>query len=141
MLFDYDYDDEDDDEVKNRTPSCIHSFGFLYCTPRIAEADKVSTSFAQTADKIDVRYVAHLARLYLTEDEAATFQGQLEQVLQYVRELSALDVEGVEPTAHAMPIHNVFRADETRPCADREKVLANAPQERHGQFVVPRIIE
>lgn len=101
----------------------------------------MSTPFAQNADKIDVRYVAHLARLHLTDEEAATFQGQLEHVLQYVKELSALDVEGVEPTAHAMPVHNVFRADEITPGADRDKILANAPLERHGQFVVPRIIE
>ena len=69
------------------------------------------------------------------------FQGQIEQVLGYVKELGKLNVEGVEPTAHAMPMNNVFRKDETKPCMDREKALANAPLERHGQFVVPKIVE
>jgi aspartyl-tRNA(Asn)/glutamyl-tRNA(Gln) amidotransferase subunit C len=101
----------------------------------------VPQKFNESADKIDVRYVAHLARLHLTDEEASRFQPQLEQILQYVKELSALDVEGVEPTAHAMPVQNVFRKDETRPCVDREKALRNAPLERGGQFVVPKIIE
>jgi aspartyl-tRNA(Asn)/glutamyl-tRNA(Gln) amidotransferase subunit C len=101
----------------------------------------MAPTYAQNADKIDVRYVAHLARLYLTDDEIARFQGQLDQVLAYVNELRSLNVEGVEPTAHAMPVNNVFRADEVKPGMDREKALANAPKERGGQFVVPKIIE
>ncbi len=98
-------------------------------------------TYAKSADKIDVRYVAHLARMHLTDDEAARFQGQLEQILGHVKELEKLDVEGVEPTAHAMPLNNVFRKDEARPGMDRERALANAPKERGGQFVVPKIIE
>jgi aspartyl-tRNA(Asn)/glutamyl-tRNA(Gln) amidotransferase subunit C len=101
----------------------------------------MSENYSQTAKQIDVRYVAHLARLHLTDDEVGRFQGQLEQVLGYVKELDKLDVEGVEPTAHAMPVNNVFRKDETKPCMDREKALVNAPLERHGQFVVPKIVE
>ncbi len=101
----------------------------------------MTAKYSQSADKIDVRYVAHLARLHLSDDEAVKFQAQLEQVLQHVHELSALNVEGVEPTAHAMPLNNVFRKDEVRPCLDHEKALANAPSGRHGQFVVPKIIE
>lgn len=101
----------------------------------------MSGTYSQRADQIDVRYVAHLARLYLTDEEADRFQGQIEQVLVYVRELGKLDVEEVEPTAHALPVNNVFRKDETKLCMDRGKVLANAPLERHGQFVVPKIVE
>lgn len=97
--------------------------------------------YSSSADRIDVRYVAHLARLHLTDEEAAQFQGQLDQVLEHVRELGKLDVEGVEPTAHAMPVQNVFRDDETRPCMDPQKAEANAPAWRHGQFLVPKIIE
>lgn len=97
--------------------------------------------YSQSAEKIDVRYVAHLARLHLTDEEAARFQAQLEQVLGYVKELGKLNVDGVEPTAHAMPVNNVFRKDEPRPCLDHEKAMANAPKERQGQFVVPKIIE
>jgi aspartyl-tRNA(Asn)/glutamyl-tRNA(Gln) amidotransferase subunit C len=97
--------------------------------------------YSQNADQIDVRYVAHLARLHLADDEIARFQGQLEQILGHVRELEKLDVEKVEPTAHAMPVNNVFRKDEARPGLDRDKALANAPKERQGQFIVPKIIE
>ena len=101
----------------------------------------MTAKYAQSADQIDVRYVAHLARLHLSDDEIARFQGQLEQVLGYVRELEKLDVEKVEPTAHAMPVNNVFRKDEARPGLDRDQALANAPKERQGQFIVPKIIE
>ena len=98
-------------------------------------------SYSQSTEGIDVRYVAHLARMHLSDEEADSFQTQLEQVLQHVRELSELNVDGVEPTAHAMPVNNVFRADEARDCMDREKALANAPLERGGQIIVPKIIE
>ena len=101
----------------------------------------MSENYSQNIEQIDVRYVAHLARLYLTDDEVGRFQGQLEQVLGYVKELDNLNVDDVEPTAHAMPMNNVFRKDETKPCMDREKALVNAPLERHGQFVVPKIVE
>jgi aspartyl-tRNA(Asn)/glutamyl-tRNA(Gln) amidotransferase subunit C len=114
-------------------------------SPLILPASKLETgmsgNYSQNADKIDVRYVAHLARLHLTDDEASRFQGQIEQILGHVKELSKLNVDGVEPTAHAVPMNNVFRKDEVKPCMDREKALANAPKERHGQFVVPKIVE
>lgn len=101
----------------------------------------MSPSYSQDADKIDVRYVAHLARLYLSDEEAALFQGQLEHILAYVKQLDALNVEGVEPTAHATPVHNVFRADEPKESLDHDRVMANAPHARNGQFVVPKIVE
>lgn len=94
-----------------------------------------------TPGSMDVRYVAHLARLHLTDEEVALFQGQLGEVLKYVQELSALDVAEVEPTAHAMPVVNVFRADEPAPGLDREAVLSNAPSARNNLFIVPKIVE
>ena len=93
------------------------------------------------AESMDVRYVAHLARLRLTEDEQACFQAQLGQVLDHVRQLNRLDVDGVEPTAHAFPVQNVFRPDVVQPGLDHDQVMANAPAERQGQFIGPRIIE
>lgn len=104
-------------------------------------ASPMNAKYSQDADKIDVRYVAHLARLYLSDEEAVLFQGQLEQILEHVKQLNALEVEGVEPTAHAIPVHNIFRADEPRESLDHEKVMANAPHARNGQFVVPKIVE
>ena len=92
-------------------------------------------------DKIDVKYVAHLARMHLSAAEVAHLQPQLEQIVGYVRQLDELNVEGIEPTAHAIPVQNVFRADEVRPCLDHAAVMQNAPQAREGQFIVPKIIE
>lgn len=89
----------------------------------------------------DVAYVAHLARLHLAEDERARLQAQLENILGYVEELKKVNVEGVEPMTHAIPVRNVFRPDEVRPCLDHDAVLGNAPEARQGQFVVPKIIE
>ncbi len=92
-------------------------------------------------DKIDVRYVAHLARMHLGDDEVARLQPQLEQIVGYVRQLDELNVDGIEPTAHAIPVQNVFRSDDVRPCLDHDAVMRNAPQAREGQFIVPKIIE
>jgi aspartyl-tRNA(Asn)/glutamyl-tRNA(Gln) amidotransferase subunit C len=101
----------------------------------------MSATEKQAAAGMDVRYVAHLARLALSDEEVEKFESQLGQVLEYVRQLDALDVSDVEPTAHAMPVQNVFRADEPRPGLDRDLVLENAPKQRDDQFVVPKIIE
>jgi len=95
----------------------------------------------KAADSIDVRYVAHLARMHLADDEVARLQRQLEQIVGYVRQLNELDVAGIEPTAHAIPVQNVFRADEVRPGLAHGTVMANAPQARDGLFIVPKIIE
>ena len=90
---------------------------------------------------IDVRYVAHLARMHLSDKEAATFQGQLDQVVGMIDKLGQLDLEGIEPTSHAHPVNNVFRPDEVRPGLDHDCVMNNAPAVVHGQFQVPKIVE
>lgn len=94
-----------------------------------------------TTDSIDVSYVAHLARLHLSREETAVFQEQLEHILEHVRMLQTVEVDGVEPTAHAVPVENVFREDEARPGLTRDEVLDNAPLARQGLFMVPRILE
>ena len=91
--------------------------------------------------KIDVKYVAHLARLQLTPEEEQKFGGQLGQVLDYIAKLNELDVSQVEPTAHAVPLVNVVRPDETRPSLSNEDALRNAPAKAGGLFVVPKIVE
>lgn len=93
------------------------------------------------AAKIDVAYVAHLARLNLTDEEAAVFPSQLEQIVAYVDKIGELDLSGIEPTSHAHPVMNVFRRDVARPGLAQEDVMANAPQARSGQFMVPKIVE
>jgi aspartyl-tRNA(Asn)/glutamyl-tRNA(Gln) amidotransferase subunit C len=91
--------------------------------------------------EFDVRYTAQLARLNLSEAEIAKFQTQLSQVLEYVEKLEQVDVSGVEPTAHANAVHNVFRADESRRWFTPEQALANAPRQANQLFVVPKVIE
>ncbi len=100
----------------------------------------LSTSIDEP-EKIDVAYVAHLARISLTRDEQGMFQKQLEHILDHVRKLNELDVEGIEPMAHAIPVKNRFREDVPVPGVDHEIAMQNAPQQRHGQFFVPRILE
>jgi aspartyl-tRNA(Asn)/glutamyl-tRNA(Gln) amidotransferase subunit C len=90
---------------------------------------------------IDVDHVARLARLQLHEAEKALMREQLAKILSYIDALNALDTEGVEPTTHAVPVVNVMREDETRPCFPPDEMLANAPDRVDAFFRVPRIIE
>jgi len=91
--------------------------------------------------KIDIEHVARLARLDLSEPEKERMRSQLDAILTYIDKLRRLNTDNVEPTSHAIPMVNVMREDELRPCLPREEMLANAP-ERQGDFVrVPRIIE
>ena len=88
----------------------------------------------------DVAHVARLARLDLTEDELELFTGQLAAVLEHARDVEALDVEGVAPTAHPQPLANVWRPDTVRPTLDRDEVLAMAPDAEAGRFKVPPVL-
>ena len=90
--------------------------------------------------RADVEHVAQLARLALTEGEITSLTGELAAILDYAAEVSALDTEGVEPTAHPLPLVNVLRADDVRPCLERDEVLAAAPAVEDGRFRVPRIL-
>jgi len=101
----------------------------------------MTVKYSENAATIDVAYVAHLARLKLTEEETLRFQDQLDQVLNYAEDLKQLDVEGVEPTAHAVEVTNVFREDKPGQSLPHEIVLENAPAQTEEQFLVPRILE
>lgn len=90
---------------------------------------------------IDVRYVAGLARIELSGQETQDFQQQLSQILQYVEELRAVNVEDVDPTAHANAIFNVFREDVAKPGFTSPDALANAPRQASDLFIVPKVIE
>jgi len=91
--------------------------------------------------QIDVNYVAHLARLSLTPEEARKYGAQLGQVLGYIEKLNEVDVTGIEPTAHAFPLINVTRPYEIRPSLDHEEAMRNAPAKANGLFIVPKIVE
>jgi len=88
----------------------------------------------------EVRHVATLARLALTDDETARFGRQLSRILEYIQTLNELDTSQVEPTAHVVPMANVWRDDEVEPSADREAVLGNAPDRTEEFFRVPKIL-
>ncbi len=92
-------------------------------------------------DHIDVNYVANLARLNLTEDESTTFQRQIEDILGYINKLEELDIDDIEPTAHAAPVYDQIREDVTKPSLERDAFLAIAPDTFNDQLKVPKVIE
>jgi aspartyl-tRNA(Asn)/glutamyl-tRNA(Gln) amidotransferase subunit C len=89
----------------------------------------------------DIKYVANLARIKLTSDQEDRLGSQLGDILGYVKKLEELDVSNVEPMAHAVPLHNVMRADQVQPSITNEEAMANAPKKANGLFVVPKIVE
>ena len=89
----------------------------------------------------EVEHVALLGRLRLTEEEIQKHTLHLNQILEAFQTLEELDTTDVEPTARAVPMSNVFRTDETRPCLSREAALANAPDQDGEFFRVPRVVE
>ena len=93
------------------------------------------------AVNIDVKYVAHLARLGLTPAEEQRIGTQLGDVLGYIEKLKELDVSQVEPMAHAVPLVNVVRKDAAQPSLSHEEAMRNAPAEANGLFIVPKIVE
>ena len=93
------------------------------------------------AAEIDIKYVAHLARIALTPGEEKKLAAQLGGILGYIEKLKELDVTNVEPTAHAVPMVNVKRADEIQPSLPHEDALRNAPRQSNGLFIVPKIVE
>ena len=93
---------------------------------------------------MDVHHTAHLARLALSDEEAALYGSQLDDVLKYIDKLRELDLSEIEPTAHANPVFNVVREDvarEEEDCFDQEEALANAPLRFQDQFRVTQVIE
>ena len=93
------------------------------------------------APDLDVRYIARLARLELSDEEVERYQSQLSNVLTFVEALRQVDVSNVEPTAHASPVFNVFRQDEAQASFTPKEALANAPRQANGLFVVTKVVE
>ena len=88
-----------------------------------------------------VLHVARLARISLTADEQAKFSQQLGDVLHHIEQLSKVDVAGIEPTAHAFAVHNVWADDVARPGLPIDAALRNAPAQRENMIVVPKVVE
>lgn len=93
------------------------------------------------AHKIDIKHVAKLARLTLDDEDAKHYADQLNRILNYIDTLTKYDLDGVEPTAHAIPVYDVLRADEPRPGLPQELALANAPKRVADQIQIPQVIE
>jgi aspartyl-tRNA(Asn)/glutamyl-tRNA(Gln) amidotransferase subunit C len=94
-----------------------------------------------SATEIDVKYVAHLARLSLSPVEEQKLGAQINHILGYIEKLKELDVSQVEPTAHAVPLVNVTRPDAIHSSLSNEEALRNAPAKANGLFMVPKIVE
>ena len=96
---------------------------------------------ARKIGEAQVRHVAKLARLDLTDEEVARFSTQLSAILDYLEKLNELDTDSVEPLAHCLPIHNIFREDVVTESLDTELALENAPQHFENFFKVPKILD
>jgi aspartyl-tRNA(Asn)/glutamyl-tRNA(Gln) amidotransferase subunit C len=88
-----------------------------------------------------IEHVAQLARLNLTEAEIVKLTSEMENIISYVDKLNELDTSNIQPTAHVMPLKNVFREDVAKESYDREKLLANAPSKENGCVQVPKVVE
>ncbi len=89
----------------------------------------------------EVAHVASLARLEMSEDEIEKFASQLNAILEFADKLNLLETKDILPTAHVLPLKNVFREDRICPGLERKEALLNAPEEEEGMFRVPRVIE
>lgn len=92
-------------------------------------------------DESQVRHISHLARLKPSDEEVRLFSEQLSSILEYMNLLNEVDTSNVSPTAHALPVHNVFRVDQPGKSLDPDKALANAPQRDGNFFAVPKVLD
>ena len=94
-----------------------------------------------TITKEEVRHVAHLARLAITEEEVKHFTEQLAKIVQFADKLNELDTTNVEPTTHVLPLENVLREDKSVAGLDRDLMMKNVKEQEAGQVKVPAIME
>ena len=88
-----------------------------------------------------IEYVGILAKLELSEEEKEQAKADMGSMLDYIDKLNELDTTGVEPMSHVFPVNNVFREDVVTNGDDRDNILANAPEEKDGAFVVPKTFD
>jgi aspartyl-tRNA(Asn)/glutamyl-tRNA(Gln) amidotransferase subunit C len=105
----------------------------------VSEADEAMSEPKITLPEVE--HVARLARLELSGPDKERMRSQLDVILGYVAKLGEVDTTGVPPTAHPLPLVNVMREDEVRPCYPVEAMLANAPEAHGDLFRVPKILE
>ncbi|MCW1928347.1 Asp-tRNA(Asn)/Glu-tRNA(Gln) amidotransferase subunit GatC [Bhargavaea beijingensis] len=90
--------------------------------------------------KDQVKHVANLARLAITEEEAEYYTGKLATIIEFAEQLNEVDTAGVEPTTHPVPLVNVFREDKPVKGLDRDLMLKNVPEHEDGMVKVPSIL-
>lgn len=95
---------------------------------------------ANIIDDDTIEYVSILAKLELSEEEREQAKKDMGRMLDYIDKLGELNTEGVEPMTHVFPVQNVFREDIVTNSDAREELLANAPEQRDGMFVVPKTV-
>ena len=100
-----------------------------------------ATSTKTDRMRTDLQHVVKLARIELSVEEEQRIGPQLLEIIQYVEKLNELDVDEIEPTAHAVQITNVLREDQPRPSLSQDDAMRNAPKSTDGLFVVPKIME
>lgn len=91
--------------------------------------------------KKEIEHVAKLARINFSEEEKEKFTNEFSGIIEFVNKLNEINTDGIEPTAHVLPIQNVFREDIVQESMDRDKVLQNAPLKEAGCFSVPKVVE
>jgi aspartyl-tRNA(Asn)/glutamyl-tRNA(Gln) amidotransferase subunit C len=91
--------------------------------------------------KEQVEHVANLARLNLTEEEKEQMTTDMEVIIEFANRINEINIDNTNPTAHIIPINNVFREDTVNPSFSRDELLSNAPNKENGCFSVPRIVE
>lgn len=94
-----------------------------------------------SSEHMNIRHIADLARIDLSDEECETFQGQLESIVGYIETLKNVDIDGIEPTAHASPVFDRLREDVSRPGLEQEDLLRNAPDSALGQIRMPKVVD
>ncbi|MCF8009033.1 MAG: Asp-tRNA(Asn)/Glu-tRNA(Gln) amidotransferase subunit GatC [Halanaerobiales bacterium] len=92
-------------------------------------------------DQKEVKYIANLASLKLSEDQVKKFSKQLSDILDYIEKLDELKTDNIRPTSYTVPVKNVLRDDVVKDSLDIKKVLKNAPERSNNQFRVPKIMD
>lgn len=92
-------------------------------------------------DSIDVPYLARLARIAVTPEEATLFKTQLGEILHHIEKIGELDVTAVEPMAHPIPVFDVVREDQSKDSLPKKEVLQQLPHEANGLCMVPKVLE
>jgi aspartyl-tRNA(Asn)/glutamyl-tRNA(Gln) amidotransferase subunit C len=131
-----------DELLHDREPFVGQERVLRHAAPRADEStDRRLGRVTTRITRADVEHVARLARLALTDDEIERFAAELASIIEHSDDVAALELDDVAPTAHPLPLVNVFRADSVEPTLDRDEVLSQAPATEDGRFRVPRILD